>query len=102
MPTLDLFDLGQQLDAEIGREDHRNQPRGDQRDADDPEHVAGVFAGRRAGKTVGHKAHSGDQGSRQHRRRRMAPGVGGGLDPAVALFHFHHHHLDGNDGVIHQ
>ena len=45
----DRLDLGQQLHAEIGREGHRDDPGGDQREADDPEDVAGIFAGARLG-----------------------------------------------------
>ena len=35
-------------------------------------------------------------------RRRVAPGIGGGLDAVQALLHLHHHHLDGDDGVVDQ
>ncbi|MNZ67768.1 hypothetical protein D3C78_860230 [compost metagenome] len=32
----------------------------------------------------------------------MTPGIGGRFDAVVAFLHFHHHHLDRNDGVVHQ
>ncbi|MNH26830.1 hypothetical protein D3C76_1021560 [compost metagenome] len=32
----------------------------------------------------------------------MAPGIGRCTNAVVALFHFHHHGLDGDDGIIHQ
>ena len=32
----------------------------------------------------------------------MAPRIGCSLDAVHALFHFHHHHLDGDDGVVHE
>ena len=32
----------------------------------------------------------------------MAPRIGRRLDAVHALFHFHHHHLDGDDGVVHE
>ncbi|MCY1405577.1 hypothetical protein D9M71_208210 [compost metagenome] len=102
MAALDLLEAGQQLDAEVRGEQHRDQPRRDQRDADDPEHVAGVFARGGASETVGHEADGSNQGAGQHRGCGMAPGVGGGLNAAVALLHLHHHHLDGDDGVVHQ
>jgi hypothetical protein len=100
--AFDLLEVGQQLDAEVGRENDGHHPRCDERNADDPEHVAGVFAGGGSGKAIGHEADSGDQRSRQHGRRRMAPGIGGGSDAAEALFHLHHHHFDGDDGVVHE
>ncbi|MNY13894.1 hypothetical protein D3C86_1470490 [compost metagenome] len=37
--------LGQHLDAEIGRKDHRNEPRDDQCEPNDPEDVTGIFTG---------------------------------------------------------
>ena len=53
--ALDRLDVGQHLDAEIGREDHRDEPRCDQREADDPEDIAGIFAGGRPAKPTGIK-----------------------------------------------
>jgi hypothetical protein len=53
--ALDLFEVGQQLDAEVRREHHRHHPRRDQRNADDPEHIAGVFAGGGRAKPLGMK-----------------------------------------------
>ena len=38
------LDVRQQLDADIGREDHRHEPGCDQRDRHDPEDAAGIFA----------------------------------------------------------
>ena len=55
---------------------------------------------RRAGEAHGHEAGDRHECARQHRGRRMAPGIGGRLDAVHALFHFHHHHLDGDDGVV--
>lgn len=46
--TFDRLDRRQHLDAQIGREDHRDDPGDDEREPHDPENVAGVFAGRRA------------------------------------------------------
>jgi len=44
-----LVEVGQQLQAEIGREHDRHDPRGDQGKADNPEDAAGIFAGARPG-----------------------------------------------------
>ena len=62
-------DVRQQLDADIGREDHRDEPGGDQRDRHDPENAAGIFADRRIGKADGEEAGGRDQRSREHRKR---------------------------------
>ena len=32
----------------------------------------------------------------------MAPRIGGRLDAVHTFFHFHDHHLDGDDGVVHE
>jgi hypothetical protein len=39
-----LGEIRQKLQAEIGREHHRDDPGGNQREADDPENAAGIFA----------------------------------------------------------
>ena len=44
MPTAVLGEVGQQLDADVGREEHGHDPRHDERKPDDPEDVAGVLA----------------------------------------------------------
>ena len=100
--AFDRLDRGQHLDAEIGREDHRDDPGDDEGEPHDPEDVAGVFAGRRAREA--HRQEPGDRHecSGQHRRRGVAPRIGRRLDAVHALFHFHHHHLDGDDGVVHE
>ena len=40
-----LGEVRQQLQPEVGREQHRHEPGGDQRQPDDPEDAAGVFTG---------------------------------------------------------
>ena len=97
-----LFDIGQHLHAQIRRKHHRDNPGGNKGDTDDPEHVAGIFAGGGLGKTVRHETNGGDQRTGEHRGGGVAPGIGGGFDAVVALFHFHHHHFDGDDGIIDQ
>ena len=43
-----------------------------------------------------------NQGSGQHRKCRGTPGMPGSFQPAIALFHFDRHHLNGNNGIINQ
>ena len=100
--AFDRFDRGQHLDAKIGREDHRDDPGDDEGEPHDPENVAGVFAGRRARKAYRQEPRDRHERSRQHRRRGVAPRIGRRFDAVHALFHFHHHHLDGDDGVVHE
>ena len=101
-PARDGLDIGQELDAEIRREHDCHEPRGEQSEADDPEDVAGIFAGGRAGEADRREADHGDQGSGEHRRGGMGPGVGGRPGALEAFLHLHHHHLDRDDRVIHQ
>ncbi len=53
-------------------------------------------------KPVRHKAHGRHQGAGQHRRRGVAPGIGGGFEAVIPLLHFDHHHFNGDNGIIHQ
>ena len=102
MPALHRFDFRQHFHAQIRRKHHRHDPGSNQGDTDDPEHVAGVLTGSGLGKTVGHESDGGDQRACQHRGCRVTPGIGRGFDAVVALFHLHHHHLDGDDRIIDQ
>ena len=97
-----LGEIGQQLQTEIGREQHRDDPGGDQRKPDDPENAAGIFAGARFGEADRQEARGRHQRAGQHRERRRGPGEGRGARPVPALLHLHHHHLDGDDGVVDQ
>ena len=97
-----LGELGQQLQAEIGREHHGDHPRGDQGEPDHPEDAARIFAGARFGEADRQEARRRHQGSGQHRERGRGPCIGGGAGAVEALLHFHHHHLDGDDGVVDQ
>src|SRR3546814_4653744 len=56
--ALDLADIGQQLDAHIGREDDRHDPGCQQRKHHHPEDVAGIFAGARLGETDRSEEHT--------------------------------------------
>ncbi|MGY4425759.1 hypothetical protein ACVWY2_008208 [Bradyrhizobium sp. JR6.1] len=74
----------------------------DERNRHDPEDAAGIFADRRIGKADGEEASGCDQRPREHRKRSGFPGKGRRLHAVPALFHFHHHHLDRDDGVVDQ
>ena len=95
-------DRRQDLHPKIGREHHRDKPRCNQGEADNPEHIAGVFPCGRLGKAIRHKANGRHQGTGQHGRSGMAPGEGRGFDSVVTFLHFHHHHFDGDNGIINQ
>ena len=96
----DLGEVGQQLHAEIGREHDRHEPARDQRDGDDPEDAAGIFPDRRIGEADRQEAGRRHQRAGQHREGGRGPGKGGGALAVPALLHLHHHHLDGDDGVV--
>ena len=102
VPALTLRDVREQLHSQVGREHDGNDPGCDQRDADDPEHVAGVLAGSRLGEAVRHEADRGHQGPGEHGRGGMAPCIGRRADAVVAFLHLHDHHLDGDDRVVDQ
>ena len=96
-PRLEIW---QELVAEKRREQHRDKPRGHQRDADHPENAARIFAGRGIGEPDRHEADRGDQRSRQHRKRRRGPGERGRALAIPTLFEFHHDHFGRDDGVV--
>ena len=97
-----MAEVGQQFQTEIGREQDGDDPGGDQRKPDDPENAAGIFAGARFREAHRQEASGRHQRAGQHRERRRGPGIGRGARPVPALFHLHHHHFDGDDGVIDQ
>jgi hypothetical protein len=94
--------LGQQLHAEIGREDHGHEPGRDECDADNPEDAARIFAHRRIRETDGQEADSRHEGAREHREGGRAPRIGRGGHAVEALLHLHDHHLGGDDGIVHE
>ena len=75
-------EIGQELHPEIGSEDHRDEPGGDQRDHQHPEHRPRVFAGRGGGEADRHEARRRDQRAGQHRKGGGFPGEGRGFDAA--------------------
>ena len=95
-----LRPLRQQLEAQVWREQDRDQPRHDQRDADHLEDRNRVLAGTRFGQANRHESRCRDQGTGQHRDGRRRVGVRGRPDPRIPLLELQGHHFDGDDGVI--
>ena len=100
MPAFHRLDLRDQQDAQIRREDHGHEPRGDQGESHDPEDVAGIFPRRGLGEADGHQSYDRHEGAGQHGGRGMTPGVGGRGDAIPALFHLHEDGLDDDDRVV--
>src|SRR5438093_2824113 len=96
------FDLWYEFYAKIWRENHGHDPRGNQRESDDPKNVSGIFSRGRTGKAHWQKSNYGYQSPGQHRRCGVAPGISRGLDAIHSLLHLHHHGFDGDDGIVHQ
>ena len=88
--------------AEMGRKSDRYKPGHDQRDANHPEDSTGVLSCSRARKAYGKKTCNCDQRSRQHRKRRGTPRESSRIHSAPPLFHLYRHHLDGDDGIVHE
>jgi hypothetical protein len=94
--------LGQQVIAEQRNDDHRGQPRQQQRDRGHLENRARIFAGTRLGQCDRQESGHRDQRAGQHRKRRAGVGERGGTHPAPALLQFYRHHLDRDDRIVHQ
>ena len=94
--------LRQQQHAQVRREHHGHDPREDERHAHHPEDAAGVLARDRLREAHRHEARGRDQRAGQHRKCRGSVGVGGRAQAIPAFLQLHHHHLDGDDGVVHQ
>ncbi len=99
---LRVFGHLEQQRAQVRHEVHRDEPRQHERDDGDREDREGVFAGDRLGDADGQEARRGDQGTGEHRHGRDLVGESGSADFVVAFFHLPHHHLDGDDGIVHQ
>ncbi len=100
MATFNRLDRRQHLDAEIGCENHRHKPGDNKRETDNPEDITGIFTSTGTGETNRHQTNDRHQCTGKHRGCGVAPGIGRGLDAVHTLFHFDHHDLDGDDGVI--
>ncbi|MNF56771.1 hypothetical protein D3C84_382720 [compost metagenome] len=94
--------VGQHLDRQVRREDAGADPREQHRGADDPENATRVLAGGGLREADRQEAHDGDQRAGQARHGGGLIGERGRLHAVHAGFHLRHHHLDGDDGVIHQ
>ena len=101
-PPCPLAKSGSSLHSDVGREEYGHDPRHDEGEADDPEDVARVFAGRRAREADGEETRCRHQCAGQHREGRRVPGEGCSADAAPALFHLHDHHLDSDDRIVDQ
>ena len=98
----EFLEIRQKLHADIRREHDGDDPRCQKRDGNHPEDAAGIFAHRGIGETDRQKAGRRHQRPGQHRERGGFPGKGRGANAIPALLHFHHHHLDGDDGIVDQ
>src|SRR5438876_3789 len=96
------FDLGKKFYPQIWRENHRYDPRGNQRESDNPEDVSGIFSRGRTRKADRQKPDYGYQRPGKHWRCGVAPGISRGSDAIHSLFHLHHHGFNSDDGIIHQ
>src|SRR5436190_8232207 len=96
------FDLRQKFYSQIWRENHGHDPRGNQRESDDPKDVSGIFSGSRTSKAHRQKSDYSYQRPSEHWRCGMTPGVSRGLDAIHSFLHLHHHGFDGDDGIVHQ
>ena len=88
--------------AEPRREIDRDEPRHDQRDADDIEQRAHIFAGGRGGEADRDEAGGGDQRAGQHREGGRGIGEARRLDLDQPLLQLSLHHLDDDHGVVDQ
>ena len=88
--------------AQIGCEDHRTDPRQEQRDSHHLKNRHRIFARLRFGQAHRQEAGNGNQRTGQHREGRGAVGKRRGAHQIPALFEFARHHLDRNHGVVHQ
>jgi hypothetical protein len=94
--------FGQQLESEIRREQHRDQPRQDQRDAHDLEDRDRVFARARLRQAHRQEARGGDERAGEHRERGGRVGEGGRARAIPALLQLQRHHLHRDDRVVDQ
>ena len=81
------------------REQNRDEPGRDERKPDDPENAAGVFARADSAKPTGRKPAAVTRVPVSMGKPSRS-GIGRGACPVPALFHLHHHHFNGDDGVI--
>ena len=95
------FGLEQQS-AQIRHKVNRHPPAQHQGDHGDRKNSKGVFTHSGLGHANWQETRGGDQRAGQHRHRRDFISKGRSTYAVVALFHFAHHHLHRNDGVVHQ
>ena len=97
-----LHRLRQQRHAEQGREQHRDDPRQQQRGCDHHEQREGELARVAAVETDRDEARDGDERAGEHRERGGGVDGGGSLAQRVAGLQPRHHHLDGDHRIVDQ
>src|SRR5207248_4979022 len=81
------FDLRQKFYSEIRCENHGHDPRGDQRETDNPKNVSGIFSRRRTRKAHWQKSDYRYQRSSEHGRCGVTPGISRPLNAIHSFFH---------------
>lgn len=94
------FSGWQELDPEIRGKDDRDEPGGNQRQADRPENSASVLAGHGSGEADGHEAGHRHRGASQHRKSRRCVGEGRRLSRSQPCSSLRTIKLDGNDRIV--
>ena len=92
----------EQPGPQIGHKVNRSHPTDQERHHGDRKNREGVLACHGLGHANRQEACGGDQGARQHGHGGEFVGKGRRSHLVVTLFHFVHHHLHRNDGVVHQ
>jgi len=98
-------DLGaglEQTQPQVGHKVHRHHPGDDQGGSRDGEDGKRVLTHGGIGHADGQEAGGSDERARQHGHGRDVVGGDGRAELVVALFQLVHHHLDRDDGVVHQ
>ena len=92
----------EQQHTQIWHKVDRHQPAQHQCNHRHRKNCKGVFTGDRFGNANWQEADGGNERTGQHRHGGDFIGKGRGAHLVVAFFHLAHHHLHGDDGVIHQ
>ena len=96
------FFLRQQVVAQQRHRQYGGKPRQQQRQPHHLKQRTGVFPGAARGGRDRQKSGGGNQRARQHRKGRTGIGEGRRAETVVTLIEFNGHHLDGDDGIVHQ
>ena len=88
--------------AEERRDHDRYNPTEDKRNADDGEECGAELARHALGKRDGDEARAGDECAREHGLRGLGEGVARGVKASHAALELDAHHLDGDNGIVHE